>query len=71
MHELDDKWLVDVLPVAKKVAKALGCKEWNVLQNNGALAHQVVKHVHFHVVSDESRGGGAEEGNHWQGGSSG
>jgi hypothetical protein len=38
-------------PVAKKIAKALGAKDYNLLQNNGRIAHQEVDHVHFHVVS--------------------
>ncbi|KAF9431006.1 Adenosine 5'-monophosphoramidase [Podila epigama] len=40
LHELPDSAMVDILPVAKKVA----------LANNGRLAHQVVDHVHFHVI---------------------
>src|SRR5260221_6948781 len=27
-----------------------GSKEYNVLQNNGRLAHQAVDHVHFHII---------------------
>ena len=27
-----------------------GCEDYNVLQNNGAPAHQAVFHVHFHVI---------------------
>ncbi|KAF9401278.1 Adenosine 5'-monophosphoramidase [Mortierella sp. AD011] len=42
--------MADLLPTAKKVAEAIGCKEYNVLQNNGRLAHQAVDHVHFHVI---------------------
>lgn len=41
MHELPDDSLADILPVAKKVAIATGATEYNVLQNNGRLAHQV------------------------------
>jgi len=41
LHELPDAEMVDLLPTAKKVAQAIGCKEYNVLQNNGRLAHQV------------------------------
>jgi len=59
-HELSDDTLADLLPVAKKVALALGIKDYNLLQNNGTsvvmaklttgrIAHQVVDHVHFHV----------------------
>lgn len=32
-------------PVAKKVAKLSGAEDFNVLQNNGSIAHQVVPHV--------------------------
>ncbi|KAI9094116.1 adenosine 5'-monophosphoramidase [Phlyctochytrium arcticum] len=49
-HELSDKSLADILPVAKRVAKALNVPNYNILQNNGRLAHQVVDHVHFHII---------------------
>ena len=61
-HELSDESLADILPVAKKIALALGIKDYNVLQNNGRnsvptrsltvgrIANQVVDHVHFHVI---------------------
>jgi diadenosine tetraphosphate (Ap4A) HIT family hydrolase len=47
-----------VLSVAKKIALATGAKDWNFLQNNGRLAHQMVDHVHFHVIPkpDEEKG---------------
>jgi len=32
------------------VREATGCEGVNVLQNNGPVAHQVVPHVHFHVI---------------------
>ena len=43
LHELPDAEMIDLLPTAKKVAQAIGCKEYNILQNNGRLAHQVTK----------------------------
>jgi diadenosine tetraphosphate (Ap4A) HIT family hydrolase len=49
-----DEYLADTLPLAKKIAIALGAENYNVLQNNGAIAHQVVKHVHFHVIPKPS-----------------
>ena len=30
--------------------KATGATAYNVLQNNGSAAHQVVMHVHFHII---------------------
>ena len=40
-----------VLPrLCRAVMKATGVKEYNVLQNNGTLAHQAVMHVHFHII---------------------
>ena len=34
----------------RAVQAATGCQGVNVLQNNGRVAHQVVPHVHFHVI---------------------
>jgi histidine triad (HIT) family protein len=40
-----------VLPrICRAVMQATGTAAYNVLQNNGALAHQAVPHVHFHVI---------------------
>ncbi|CAR27114.1 ZYRO0C09240p [Zygosaccharomyces rouxii] len=58
LHDIPDEFLVDVLPIAKKLSKALGVENngldnpigYNVLQNNGKIAHQEVGHVHFHVI---------------------
>ena len=36
--------------LARAVQEATGCGGYNVLQNNGGVAHQVVPHVHFHVI---------------------
>ncbi|KAG8417350.1 hypothetical protein J3458_004860 [Metarhizium acridum] len=32
------------------LAAATGVHDWNVVQNNGAAAAQVVPHVHYHVI---------------------
>lgn len=32
------------------LARATGVDDWNVVQNNGAAAAQVVPHVHYHVI---------------------
>lgn len=40
-----------VLPrLCRAVLAATGATAFNVLQNNGALAHQAVMHVHFHII---------------------
>jgi histidine triad (HIT) family protein len=40
-----------VLPrLCRAVRKATGVADYNVLQNNGAAAHQAVHHVHFHII---------------------
>lgn len=40
-----------VLPrLSRAVLKATGAAAFNVLQNNGASAHQAVLHVHFHII---------------------
>lgn len=41
MHELPDEYLQDVLPLAKRIAIAQGIPNYNILQNNGRIAHQV------------------------------
>lgn len=54
LHELSDEAaaaLGRALPrVARAVMAATGASHYNILQNNGALAHQAVPHVHFHVI---------------------
>ena len=43
--------LLGHLPSLVKAVKAVtGCQGVNVLQNNGAVAHQEVMHVHFHII---------------------
>jgi histidine triad (HIT) family protein len=40
-----------VLPrICRAVIAATGVREYNVLENNGGGAHQVVPHVHFHII---------------------
>ncbi|KAK4699925.1 histidine triad (HIT) family protein, partial [Phenoliferia sp. Uapishka_3] len=42
LHDLPDEALVELLPIVKKIAVAVGCENYNVLQNNGRIAHQQV-----------------------------
>lgn len=48
--DISDDALSEILPVVKKLAAASGAENYNVLQNNGRLAHQEVGHVHFHMI---------------------
>jgi histidine triad (HIT) family protein len=54
IHELSDESaaaLGRVLPrLARAVMAATGATAYNILQNNGAAAHQAVMHVHFHII---------------------
>lgn len=61
LHELSDEAaaaLGRVLPrLARAVLAATGAAAYNVLQNNGAAAHQAVDHVHFHLIPKTAEGG--------------
>ena len=54
LHQLSDESAAAigrVLPrLCRAVLRATGATAYNVLQNNGAEAHQAVSHVHFHVI---------------------
>lgn len=54
LHELSDEQsaaIGRVLPrIARAVMAATGADSYNILQNNGAAAHQAVFHVHFHII---------------------
>ena len=48
-----------VLPrIARAVMAATGAQNYNILQNNGAQAHQAVFHVHFHIIPKYDDGTG-------------
>ncbi len=54
LHELSEDSaaaLGRALPrLCRAVLWASGAEHYNVLQNNGAAAHQAVFHVHFHII---------------------
>jgi histidine triad (HIT) family protein len=54
LHQLSDESaaaLGRALPrICRAVLAATGATAYNILQNNGSAAHQVVMHVHFHVI---------------------
>ena len=57
-----------ILPrLSRAVLRATGAQDFNVLQNNGAAAHQAVGHVHFHIIPKFSDGAGL--GINWPAGS--
>lgn len=45
LADIPDDQLAEILPVVKKIVKATGAENYNVLQNNGRIAHQEVDHV--------------------------
>lgn len=54
LHELSDDSAAAIGRVLPRIARAIlrttGATAYNVLQNNGAAAHQAVLHVHFHII---------------------
>jgi len=57
-----------VLPrLCRAVMAVTGVKEYNVLENNGAGAHQAISHVHFHIIPKPDRQQGLGVG--WPAGS--
>jgi histidine triad (HIT) family protein len=54
LHQLSDEAAAAVgrvLPrLCRAVMAATGATSYNILQNNGSAAHQVVMHVHFHII---------------------
>jgi diadenosine tetraphosphate (Ap4A) HIT family hydrolase len=39
-----------IQPLATSILKALDVTDFNLLQNNGPSAAQVVQHLHFHII---------------------
>ncbi len=54
LDQLSDDAAAAIGRVLPRLARALcqlsGARDFNVLQNNGRLAHQAVDHVHFHII---------------------
>jgi diadenosine tetraphosphate (Ap4A) HIT family hydrolase len=50
LADVPDEHLEELLPIAKKLAIASGAQDYNILQNNGRIAHQMVDHVHVHMI---------------------
>lgn len=48
-----------VLPrICRAIIAVTGVTEYNVLENNGAGAHQAVAHVHFHIIPKPTEAAG-------------
>jgi diadenosine tetraphosphate (Ap4A) HIT family hydrolase len=58
LHDIPDDQLSEILAVTKKIAVAQNIQDYNILQNNGRIAHQVVDHVHFHLIPKPSEAEG-------------
>ena len=71
MHELSEASAAAIGSVLPKLCRAVmaatGCKHYNLLQNNGAPAHQAVFHVHVHIIPKFEDGSGL--GIEWNSGS--
>ena len=53
LHDIPEEYLSDILPAARRIAQIIFSEKgmaYNILQNNGKLAHQEVDHVHFHLI---------------------
>ncbi|KAL6852856.1 Adenosine 5'-monophosphoramidase [Amphichorda felina] len=45
LADIPDDHLSEILPILKKIVNASGATDYNILQNNGAIAHQEVPHI--------------------------
>ena len=62
LHDIDEDSAAECGRLLNRVAKVVpgvvGADNYNVLQNNGEMAHQVVKHVHWHLIPKTSEADG-------------
>lgn len=63
-NETPDEALSEILPAIKKVAQAMDVETYNILQNNGSIAHQAVMHAHWHLIPKPNADEGLKIG--WQ-----
>ena len=59
LTEVPDDLLAAALPLAKKLAtavlKGVGAEGFNLLQNNGVVAGQMVGHWHLHIIPRKNK----------------
>ena len=53
MHQLPDNYLADALPVAKRIAVALGAENYNILQVRKAPFHSMFVTLTAHVILEQ------------------
>jgi diadenosine tetraphosphate (Ap4A) HIT family hydrolase len=56
-HEMPEENFIAVAQLLSKVTRAVAAEvgpDYNILQNNGRIAHQEVMHAHFHVIPKPS-----------------
>lgn len=58
MHQVPDDELAEILVIAKNLALKSKVVDYNLLQNNGRIAHQIIMHVHFHLIPKPDRATG-------------
>lgn len=58
LHQVPDSELAEILACAKTLAIKANVTDYNILQNNGTIAHQIIMHVHFHLIPKPDRATG-------------
>jgi diadenosine tetraphosphate (Ap4A) HIT family hydrolase len=49
-HDIEESAMAEILLAIRRVIRAMGLENYNILQNNGALAGQTVFHAHVHLI---------------------
>lgn len=59
VHQVSDEVMAEMGVALKRISQAIQAPQYNILQNNGKLAHQEVEHVHFHIIPKPTDAAGA------------
>ena len=49
-EKIAQQWIVAVQRVARHLSETLAIEGFNLMQNNGKIAGQVVEHLHMHII---------------------